>query len=444
METTSPAARQPWPRPAYAWTGVGVFGLSIMILFMNQGVIGLLVEMIKKDLNLSDTRASFVLGLSGVLFASVLGLPIARLVDLMSRRVLIGLGLIAVSASTAACGLSQGFWSLLIARTFGGIGAAGNGPATFSILADYFAPARLPKALAVMNIGFVLSQAAAPLLGGALIGLIASVPTISFPVVGTLHAWQIVLLVIAIPEFVLAIMTLTLVHEPPRRGVRTGGAVPLKDVFKFLSENRSAFGPMFGGLALNSLSAGTVAWVPAFYMRTYGWSPQQYGVIQGTVLLIIAPMGLLAGGFLAEWFAKKGYDDANMRVVFLAMLVHVPFAIAYPLMPTPILALALAAVNTTIVGALAGPQNAALQVIVPNEMRGIITALFLLTFTLIGFGIAPTIVALLTNYVFQSESLIRYSIVTVHAVVAPLAALVFYLGMKPYGEAFARARSWHT
>jgi MFS family permease len=441
--TAGKANPQPWPSPAKVWIGVSVFGLTVMLLFMNAGVIGLLVEMIKHDLGLSDTRASFVLGLSGVLFASFLGLPVARLVDRMSRRLLIGLGLFVMGVSTAACGLSQGFWTLLIARTVGGIGGVGNGPATFSILADYFPPAKLPKALAVMNIGFVISQAAAPLLGGALIALIATVPPVTVPVFGTLHPWQVVLIVIAIPEILLAILTLTVVHEPKRRGADQS-VVPLKDVFRFLYDNRSAFGPMFGGLALNSLGAGTLAWVPAFYMRTYGWGPAQYGVIQGTVLLIIAPLGLLAGGFLAEWYAKRGYDDANMRVVFLAMLIHVPFAIAYPLMPTPILALAVAAVNTTIVGALAGPQNAALQVILPNRMRGIITALFLLTFMLIGFGIAPTVVALLTNYVFQSEALIRYSIVTMNAVVGPLAAIVFYMGMKPYGEAFARARSWHS
>ena len=77
-----------------------------------------------------------------------------------------------------------------------------------------------------------------------------------------------------------------------------------------------------------------------------------------------------------------------------------------------------------------GPQNAALQVIVPNEMRGQVTALFLFLFTMIGFGIAPTVVALLTDYVFRDEMKLRYSIATMHAVLAPLAAFVFWRGLE--------------
>ncbi len=87
-----------------------------------------------------------------------------------------------------------------------------------------------------------------------------------------------------------------------------------------------------------------------------------------------------------------------------------------------------------------GPQNAALQVIVPNEMRGQVTALFLFLFTMIGFGIAPTVVALLTDYVFRDEMKLRYSIATMHAVLAPLAAFVFWRGLggiRPGGRARA-------
>jgi O-antigen/teichoic acid export membrane protein len=91
-----------------------------------------------------------------------------------------------------------------------------------------------------------------------------------------------------------------------------------------------------------------------------------------------------------------------------------------------------------------GPQNAALQVIVPNEMRGQVTALFLFLFTMIGFGIAPTVVALLTDYVFRDELKLRYSIASLHAVLAPLAAFVFWRGLRGYGRAVAHARSWQN
>jgi MFS family permease len=99
--------------------------------------------------------------------------------------------------------------------------------------------------------------------------------------------------------------------------------------------------------------------------------------------------------------------------------------------------------NTATISMGSGPQNAALQVIIPNEMRGQITALFLLCFSLIGMSISPVMIAFLTQYVFGAESMLRYSIATVHIVLGPLATIVFWYGLKPYGKAFAAARAWH-
>jgi MFS family permease len=201
---------------------------------------------------------------------------------------------------------------------------------------------------------------------------------------------------------------------------------------------------MFLGMALNAIALGGAgAWTPQFFMRTYGWGPAQYGIIQGFVLLLIAPIGLIAGGMLAERLAKKGYDDANLRVVFIASLLHLPFAILYTLMPNPYVAIALSAANIATISIGTGPQNAALQVIVPNEMRGQITALFLFGFMLLGYGLAPTLVATLTQYVFGEESMLRYSIFTIHLILGPIATAVFWYGLKAYGQAFARARAWH-
>ncbi len=442
-----------WPRPAVAWYGVGLFGFTLLILFMNSNVSYLLVEPIKRDLQLTDVQVSLVIGFAAAAFNALFMLPVSRLVDIMSRRVIIGVGLLLVGTSTAVAGLSNTFTQLFGARMVGGIGGSGNAPATFSILADYFPPAKLPKALATMNIGFLYGSALAMLLGGGLIGLVSSLH-VELPIVGGIaRPWQLIFLIMAIPDLLLGILVLTTLHEPRRRGRRTPVAasasgpaprvVPVKDVFKFLYENRAAFGPMFAGLCANALAMGALVWNAPFFMRTYGWGPAQYGIIQGLVLLVLAPIGTLAGGFLAEHLAKKGYDDANLRVVFYAGLLHLPFAMTYALMPTPYLAIAMSALNIATISMGSGPQNAALQVIVPNEMRGQVTALFLFCFGMIGLAVAPTVVAVLTQYVFGAESMLRYSIATMHIVLGPLATLIFWLGLKPYGKAFAAARAWH-
>ena len=445
-------SRETWPRPAVAWYGVVFFGLTLLVLFMNLIISGLLIEPIKRDLGLSDVQASLAIGTAAAAFNALFMLPVSRLVDIISRRLIIGVGLILTGLSAALAGLSSTFSQLFIVRMIGGIGGSGNAPATFSILADYFPAAKLPKALAVMNIGFYYGNALALLLGGTLIGVASTLHVVA-PMVGALRPWQIILLVMAIPDVLLGILALTTLHEPKRRGARSTTyaadasgkvrVVPVRDVFKFLYDGRAAFAPMFLGLCANSLAAGTFFWNAPFFARTYGWSPAQYGIIQGSILLILAPIGSLAGGFLAEWFAKQGRDDANLRVVFIATALHVPFAMAYALMPNPYLAIVVYAINYTTISMVAGPQNAALQVIVPNEMRGQVTAAFLFCFGMIGLALAPLLVASLTQYVFGAEEKLRYSIATIHIVLAPLATYFFWKGLKPYGKAFAAARAWH-
>jgi MFS family permease len=442
---------EPYPNPARAWYGVGVFALMLLVLFGNAGIISLLVDDIKRDLQLNDVKASLVIGFAASALYAVLALPVARLVDTLSRRVILGIGLLILGSSSLATGLAATFGTLFLARLLGGVGAAGSGPATYSILADYFPPAKLPRAVSVMNIGTVYGAALALLIGATLLVALRATPTLTLPLVGSVRSWQVIFIITAIPDFVLALLMLTTVLEPPRRGRRpatalsAGGqrAVPVREVFRFLWDGRAAFGPMFGGLLVTSLAAGVLSWTPMFYVRTYGWSPAHYGFLQGIIGLIASPLGLLTGGYLAEWYARRGRDDANLRVVALGATLHLPFSIGMPLMPSPYLALTLGAFNGFLAFMGAGPQNAALQVLVPNRMRGQVTALFLFIFSMVGLGFSPTLVALLTNYVFQDESLLRYSMLTVSATLGPLGALIFWRGVRPYGEAFARARAWH-
>ncbi|MGH8315958.1 MAG: MFS transporter, partial [Steroidobacterales bacterium] len=181
-ETTSIAApaapknvsAEGWPTPLQVWGGVTLFGSTVFFLFANNTVVGLLLTMIKRDFDLTDTGVSWIVGMAGVLFAAGVSLPIARLVDRKSRKTIIGVGLLVAGIGTVVCGLSRGFWGLLIGRLIGGGGASGNGPAVYSMLADSLPPEKLPRALAFMNIGFALSRPAALVFGGALIALVVA------------------------------------------------------------------------------------------------------------------------------------------------------------------------------------------------------------------------------------------------------------------------------
>jgi hypothetical protein len=159
--------------------------------------------------------------------------------------------------------------------------------------------------------------------------------------------------------------------------------------------------------------------------------------------LIAAPLGLFLGAWLAERLQQR-HDDANLRVVVIAWILAMPLMVAGPLFGSAELAV--------VAGGLAGmfslmaapTQNAALQSVTPNEMRGQITALYLLTYVLAAQGIGPSFIAAITEFVVRDEAGLRYALAGSAAVMMPLAILTIWLGMHPYGREIARLKMSET
>jgi hypothetical protein len=152
-------------------------------------------------------------------------------------------------------------------------------------------------------------------------------------------------------------------------------------------------------------------------------------------------LAFLTGGILAERLAKRGYHDANMRVQLLAICLWIPGAVLMPLMPTAELAVAMSGVNLFFAMMAPGPQNASLQSVTPNRMRGQATALFLFVFNIVGFGLGPTVIALITDYVFHDDSRVGSALALATIILGPRSAWALVRGLKPYGRLIAATAS---
>jgi MFS family permease len=434
-----------WPSPRQAWYGVFIFSLTLLVNFLDRGILTLLVEPIKRDLGLSDEQMGVLMGLAFVCFYVILGLPIARLVDSARRATILTVGLFCWAVATALCGLASSFGQLFVFRIGVGVGEACSGPATFSMLSDLFPPDRLPRAIAVMQAGFFAGNAAALIVGGAIVTILLALPPVTLPLVGTLRGWQLSFLIAAVPGLLVAALMFTL-REPRRRGdVGAGGAaIPLASVLRHLRSNAAAFGPIYLGLGITTLTnLGAMSWQPTFYMREFGWSAAHIGLLSGLTYLTVWPLGAAFGTWMVERFQQQRRDDANMRVVIWSTACAVPFLAAAPLMPTGELSIAVMAVGLFAGAWLLGPQNAALQVITPNRMRGQITALFLFVFNVIGFGLGPSFVALTSTHVFGGGAhALGRALALTQAVMGPIAVLIFVVGLKAYGRSVVEARGW--
>lgn len=444
-----------WPSPLRAWWGLVVLTLALMVATIDRSIISLLIEPIKADMGLSDTEVSLLIGFAFVFFYAFLGLPIARLADVRSRRGIIGIGIAFWSLATAACGMAGSFWQLFWARVAVGAGEASFAPASYSILTDSFPPEKLPRAMAVNSFGFVAGTGLANLAGGAAIAAVTAIGIITVPLLGDIKPWQMVFLMVGIPGLLVAVLMRT-VEEPTRKGMLSGPAegshksgsapaaparaMPIADIFRYLRAEYRTYGPIFLSLAVKVLlSFGAALWTPALFIRTWGWTASQIAFAIGVIALIVSPVGIWMGSMLAERFARKGYHDAYMRVVLIATVGILPFSVLFPVVSTPELALTFYGCNLFIASLGVAPGNAALQVITPAEIRGQVRALYQFIFNIVGYAMGPLIVALFTDYLFGADDQLRYSMALLAALLAPIAIIVTWWGLKPYGESYARA-----
>jgi MFS family permease len=443
------ATSEPWPSPRRAWYAVFVFALALMINFLDRGIVTLLVGPIKRDLRMSDMQMGLLMGFAFTCFYAILGLPIARLVDYKTRRAILGVGVAIWSFMTALCGLAQNFWQLFLCRVGVGTGETCSGPSTYSMLADLFPREKLPRAIAVLNFGFYAGNGLALIIGGSIATAFSNMPPVTLPLIDmTLRGWQLTFIAVGLPGLIVAALLWT-VREPKRRGrfnANTSDStkpIPIREVIAFFNKNRSTYGPIFIGMGIQIvMTIGGASWAPEFYRRTWGWTPKQFGWIQGVLALTVMPAGAMVGSLLAERFAKAGRDDANMRVVLVGKLAALPFGILFPFMPNAFLAVTVSTVSLFCLSWTAAPLNAALQVITPNQMRGQITYLFMFIFNVIGVGLGPLMVAFFTDYVFKDESQLGLSLVAMGLLLGPLGTIVVWLGLKPYGRSVKESREW--
>ena len=439
------ATTQAWPSPARAWYALVILTIGLMIATVDRGILTLLVAPIRSHLGISDTQFSVLHGWAFVSVYAILGLPIARLADRGSRRLIIGVGMFFWSVSTALCGFANSFAQFFWARAGVGAGESAYAPAVYSILQDSFPPEKLPRVFAIMAIGFAYGTSFGVILGATLLLVATDLAESGSALFSGLAPWQVVLILVALPGILLAFVMAT-VQEPRRRGLLPGAAgktLPVREVFDYFRANVRTYSPMFASMGIKAmLSFGSGVWMPEMFRRTHGWAPAETALWIGGLGLIVAPLGLLTGSWLAERLAKRGYDDANLRVLQIATLLVIPFSVSFPLAPTPALALALWALNFFCAMIGVGPANAAVQMITPNQMRGQIRAAYQFVFNVVGFGAGPFMVALFTDYVFGYDGALRYSLATVAAIIGPVAALLNWYGMKPYAACVVRSRAW--
>lgn len=446
--TPDPSAAVPYPRPAYAWYVVVVLLIAYILAFIDREVIALLVPDIKRSLQISDTQMSFLLGGAFAVFYTFFGVMIAWLADRGNRRWLIFAGVTVWSIMTMFCGLATTYPALFMARVGVGAGEAALNPPALSLLKDYFPPDRMGRAIGLYTAGVSCGSGLAFVIGGTIYPKIQAAGPQLWPIVGMVEPWQQMFIWVGLPGILIALL-ITTIREPVRREfLRTGKppqAAPVWQTLRFIFARWKAFIVLF--LALSSLAImayGIGFWIPEFLRRTYHLSPEELGSYirwRGVVVIIFGLTGVMIGGWLCDVFQKK-YADGYVRVCLLSFVFMTIGYVSFALMPTPTMAILMLIPATFGSAAPTAAGAAAVVAIAPPTMRAQIVAFYYFTLNLVGFFVGPTSVALVTDFYFQDEAQLRYSLATVATVVALAGTALLVYNLPHFRRSAEEARAW--
>ncbi len=435
--TATPNSDAQTPGLGYSWYVVFVLMVCYTLSFIDRQILSLLVGPIKRDLGISDTRIGLLQGLAFALFYTILGLPLGRIADTKNRRTLVTLGVLFWSVMTGLCSAAYSFSTLFLARIGVGVGEATLSPGAFSLISDYFPKERLGKALSLYSTGIFIGSGLALFVGGSVVQMTAAMPAIDVPLLGLVASWRFTFLIVGAPGLFVALWMYT-IREPVRKNVLLASdgrpsQLSTRQVIEQVKVRwQSILGISVAMIFQSMCTFAFTAWAPAFFQRIHHWPPGQTGRSLGVIIVIFGCLGMYTGGALADRWAKQGMREAHLRTGVISGIGVCMFWVPALLVSSPYTTLTLLAPGFFFLGFPVGSAYAALQLILPNQVRGQVAALFIFIFNLGGQTMGPLMPGLLNDYFFKSELMIGTSMAITIGFAAIMTAVMFRVLYVPY------------
>jgi MFS family permease len=397
-DETTGLLRRPW----YRWYALGVLVVVYTSSHVDRQIMGILLEPIKNELGASDTQMGFLIGLTFALFYATLGMPIAMFADRSNRRNIIAAATTAWSVMTVACAYVGSFGQLALTRIGVGIGEAGSSPPSHSMISDLFSPEQRATAMGIFALGVNLGLLIAYLGGGWM---------------SDNWGWRTTFIVVGLPGLLIALVVRFTMVEPTRgaaeqdrigeKKAAPGFWVVARTMWRMPATRHVVAGSSLAGF----VGYGMVLWLPAFFVRTHGLTQTETGLTLALMTGVIGGLGTFTAGRLADFLAHR--DPRWLTwVVAGGKGGLVPFLVAFFLFDDLVPALAIYLVPAFFGGFYLAPTFAMIQGLVPVEMRSVAAAIFLFVLNIIGMGLGPQAVGILSDYFapqYGADSL-RYSL----------------------------------
>lgn len=412
-----PTLRPPHSTPrssAYAWYALALLFLVNALNQIDRNLVGILIVPIKRDLDVSDATMGWLVGAFVWLYA-LLGIPMAIWADRGARRSIVALSLGFWSAMTAAIGGSYSVAAFAAARLGVGAGEAGSGPASHSMLADFFSPEKRGRALALLGAGSYVGGSFGWLAGAWLEQRLG---------------WRVAFVAMGAIGVALALLIRATLREPPRGGMDHPGAdlseLPLLEGLRSLLATRSYVLLQLGGSLHVLAGYGVSVWLAAFFHRVHGVELQQIGHWLAAAGLVCGLGGSFLGGWASDRLSQRD-PRWYLGLPIATTLISMPITVLFLLAPRFEYALAAYAPHALVGAMYAGPIYAMTQAVVPVRLRALAAAVHLAVVNLVGLGLGPPIVGALNDALRPEygDGAIRYTMLLTSLGGHLLACLLF-------------------
>ncbi len=403
--------------PRYASYGLTLIVVVATINIVDRSIVSMLLQPIAEELKLADWQLGFFTGTAFSGAYAISQLAIAELADRRRRSRIIAIALAFWSAMTALQGAAHSFLTLALARIAVGVGEAGSGPASNSMLADSFPLSRRGRALAAYAFCVPIGASLGWLIGGW---------------VRELLGWRAAFFVVGVPGLALALLVSATLREPTRGywdTARPGGRpATLGETLRFMLA-LPTFRQLLLAYGIQVIAINSGLFLPVFFERSHGFSPGMFGTAFAAFSLVSGVAGSYLGGWLGDRFGA-GDPRWYMRIPVISNLVAIPIYAAFFLAGSGWVALGIFALVSLLPGPI-GLSLATTQNLAPPSMRARAAALILVFSTFVG-GFGPQLVGILSDALKPSQGIesLRYALMITVISAILWASLHYLLGSR--------------
>lgn len=406
---------------------VGLIAMSIVLATAARVVLSPLQELARQDLHISDNQVALLQGLALALPIVILSFPIGRLVDRANRCKLLFIFALCSAVASIVTGMAHAYAVMFAARMVIGISFSAIFLSALSLVADLSDPGSRGRLVMLLFLGQVFGRSLSFAVVGAIIDKVPNAAEALFGIT-SVAPWRLVQMLFGI-VILLGALPLLALREPARRELGQASGGGLRAVFREFWGYKRILVPLLIGLAtINMADTASEIWAVPVLTRTFHQTPADFGGWMGLVALIAGVGGAIAGGLLSDLGQRRGGAGGILLGAIIGAVLSIPGAF-YPMMPS-VHAFAALLTLFLVSGSCNGAAAvAAATVLIPNEIRGVVSGVFAAISGLVASGLAP----LLVSFTSQAMGLgadVAIPLTMVGCVTSVIGSIAFVVAMR--------------